>query len=457
MGRGANKKVIVLMISIIFFVTIINPTTIIGIKTVNDNKTNYYKASSPINNKSWTFIVYLDGDYEDLETNMIEVLNEMELVGSTSEVNVVVQADDNGIWGNQTKRFYIEQDNDLNTIISPVVFENTSEKNMADPQTLIDFVCWTVDNYPAENYCLTISDHGQGWMGICFDQTSNDKMNLEGLREAFSDIYSHLGGKKLDIVLFAACNMGMIEVFYTIKEYIDISIASEDQLTVNYISYKGILENITNMPMINNTEFAQKIIDTSYNTIDGKFYHRYFGLYMNKIEYVKDGVNELALALLDNMPAKDQLDGIYRYSACKDGDNNIVRPHDIYRFADIISILIGGNNIKEKAIELRNCIDPLVIRPYEGENHYVSERLNGISIYFPPDEMAYSSAYDDLNFAQNTLWDEFLKKYYSMNRERDDFYNLFQSRFPFIYKFLNRNFLLQNIFYELLLKIKNYN
>ena len=47
----------------------------------------------PINNTAeWTVMVYLDAD-NNLESAGIDDINEMEIVGSTSEVNIVVQVD----------------------------------------------------------------------------------------------------------------------------------------------------------------------------------------------------------------------------------------------------------------------------------------------------------------------------------------------------------------------------
>jgi hypothetical protein len=39
------------------------------------------------------------------------------------------------------------------------------EADMADGSTLVDFVTWTVQNYPADRYMLIMSDHGMGWPG----------------------------------------------------------------------------------------------------------------------------------------------------------------------------------------------------------------------------------------------------------------------------------------------------
>ena len=118
----------------------------------------------------WTVIVYSAADDEVLEETMWFDVNEMELVGSNSQLNIVVQIDryagafaGDGDW-TDTRRYLITQDNDLNTITSPVV-QNLGEVDTGDPQTLVDFVTWSIQNYPAKKYALVLSDHGGGWTG----------------------------------------------------------------------------------------------------------------------------------------------------------------------------------------------------------------------------------------------------------------------------------------------------
>ena len=59
---------------------------------------------------------------------------------------------------------YVTQDDDLDRLGSQVV-EDLGEVNMADGQTLVDFVKWAMENYPADKYALILSDHGMGWPG----------------------------------------------------------------------------------------------------------------------------------------------------------------------------------------------------------------------------------------------------------------------------------------------------
>jgi len=75
----------------------------------------------------WTVIVYSAADDELLEESMWFDINEMELVGSSAQVNIVVEIDryagafaGDGDW-TDTRRLFITQDQDLSTISSPVI------------------------------------------------------------------------------------------------------------------------------------------------------------------------------------------------------------------------------------------------------------------------------------------------------------------------------------------------
>ena len=100
-------------------------------------------------------MVYSAADDVVLEENMWFDVNEMELVGSTDQMNIVVQIDryDGAFTGDgdwmDTRRYLIAKDNDLSQITSPVI-QSLGEADTGDPQTLIDFVTWSVQNYPAQ-------------------------------------------------------------------------------------------------------------------------------------------------------------------------------------------------------------------------------------------------------------------------------------------------------------------
>ena len=92
--------------------------------------------------KTWNYLVYMDGD-NNLEQWGIFDLNEMEQVGSTSRLNVLVLFDrhpaydtSNGNWTG-TRLYLVTIDNNQNNINSTLL-QDYGELDMSNPNTLRD-------------------------------------------------------------------------------------------------------------------------------------------------------------------------------------------------------------------------------------------------------------------------------------------------------------------------------
>jgi len=119
-------------------------------------------AQSP--QADWTILIYLDGD-NNLERNAIDDFIEMAVVGSSAQVNVIVQFDRvagydarYGDWTG-TLRFRVTQGM---TPESDNALADIGELNMGDPQTLIDFVSWGKAAFPAQRTALVLCQFYQG-------------------------------------------------------------------------------------------------------------------------------------------------------------------------------------------------------------------------------------------------------------------------------------------------------
>jgi hypothetical protein len=119
----------------------------------------------------WTIMIFLNGD-NNLEPFGLQDFREMARVGSTAQVNIVVQFDRSGAWGTttpqweQTLRFRVEKH--MEPLPAQAV-EDIGEANMGDGRVLADFVSWARQRYPAHRHLLVIWNHGQGWR--VFDTT----------------------------------------------------------------------------------------------------------------------------------------------------------------------------------------------------------------------------------------------------------------------------------------------
>jgi len=169
-----------------------------------------------------------------LDCAAIQDIDEMELVGSSQDVNFVVQIDRAGVceeavdnWAG-TRRLLIAPDQTPQTINSEMLGE-LGQTNTGDPATLIDFVTWGAQNYPAEHYSLILWDHGGSWLGIGVDDSADgDALTLPDLKQALAEITQTTDIKQFDIIGFDACLMGSLEVYRTIAPFAIYSIASQN-------------------------------------------------------------------------------------------------------------------------------------------------------------------------------------------------------------------------------------
>src|SRR4051794_10768774 len=92
--------------------------------------------------KEWTFLVYLNG-HNNLDSFGALNINQMEQVGSSQDLNVLVQ------WASEsnsnTKRLLVKKDNDTHAVSSPTI-QDMGKVDMGDWRSLVDFVQWGVTN-----------------------------------------------------------------------------------------------------------------------------------------------------------------------------------------------------------------------------------------------------------------------------------------------------------------------
>ena len=371
----------------------------------------------------WTVLVYLNAD-NNLETCGINDLIEMASVGSDENVNIVVQFDraesyDSryGDW-TTTKRFYVAEGMDPTP---ENALSDLGEMDMGDPGTLADFGAWGVANYPAENYMLIVWDHGDGWYekakgdlfrAVCNDESSGNAIGVADgeLNSALSQIKDSLG-RKLDIIDFDCCLMGMAEVMYECKDYFDIMIGSEATVPCDGLPYDKWLGSLVNSNNGNMTpaglsiEIVQKYI-ASYSggsqgtdevTLSAVDLADTFSVLVEKVDI-------FAADLICNR-SEYQVE-IQAARATVQNFNNTAHV-DLYHFAELINNSTGGS-LQNSAQDLMISINDAVL-----ENGYygaVYENSHGIAIYYPADPAIYNASYHtlQLGFADSTLWDEYI-------------------------------------------------
>jgi len=245
-------------------------------------------------------MIYIAAD-NNLEGEALVDIDEMERAHPGGQIEVIVFIDRSGEdyeyvnvppyisqvshstpdWG-YAKIIRIMPDDNIG--IKSMELLDLGEVNTGDPETLTQFIKYTVNNYPANNYALIIWDHGGGPGGAAWDYSSNeDYLTLKEIRQGVEN-----AGVHLSIIGFDACLMATIDAAYEFRYLADYLIASEETEPGSGWPYDYWLTNLINNPMINPIDLSTNIVDE---------YIRY---------YYEENIEGVTLSVIDLSPLREQ-------------------------------------------------------------------------------------------------------------------------------------------------------
>ena len=387
--------------------------------------TTAVEADDPQEKAEWSVFIYMAAD-NNLEEAAIFDMNELEQVGSTEDVNIVVQLDrasgynsSNGDW-KDTRRYFITKDNDELNISSTRLDTDDplGELSMNDPAVLVDFLSWAVENYPAEHYVVDLWDHGLGTNG----GTLNDGtyMPLTGLEEAFEEMKSR--GLYFDIITFDACLMGGIENYYNTIDIAAIAVSSEKLVPFYGYPYHLILDKLVENPEMNASTLAEKFV---------KHYVWYYQ-HSSPISVTQSAINNTTLAsftktfaqwtemLMTYFPLyEDEIRAARNETEEYDHSERLYNYVDLYHFIDNVNGSIETEEFNMMTSSLLARFEETVIaeshwsnfNTHEGKDS--AENAHGFTIYFPnKSKDSYYNGYADIRFVRETNWKDFLDMFF---------------------------------------------
>jgi len=224
--------------------------------------------------KPWTVMVYIVGS--DLELRKLRVDDKGEKKGrwasqdllemlagtmqsNNDKVNLVISTGGSTRYGWNTVKRSVIHNGQLN------VLEDLGAKSMAESNTLTDFVLWSQDNFPAQNYALILWDHGDGTNGYGYDisEAGNGQlMSLSELHQAYQEIRAQISNP-LDIVVYDACLMASIEVAEVTATVANAMAGSAELEPGHGIDYAHLMSHIGASPPADGQAFG-KVVKTGY-------------------------------------------------------------------------------------------------------------------------------------------------------------------------------------------------
>jgi len=401
-----------------------------------------YKAKIQQSGKAkWTVMVYMAGD-NNLDGAALRDIEEMARVGSTKDVNVLVQLD--RLEDKKTRRFLITKGGGYERDC----LEIFGETNTGDPKVLEDFLTWSTERYPAERYCLILWNHGSGWWedarsraaalktsdtryrpsalrgslfrhktdtpantvhrSICYDDTSGgDALDNSELKNVLARACTVIG-KKIDILGMDACLMTMVEVAWQLRDSVEILVGSEIEEPNDGWPYAEILQFLTAKPKSKTHVVAKEVVKqyvVSYRD-QGETVTQSAINTAATVEIIQ-ALIPLAAELLSDLDKNQKLIQRAWERAPKFYDDNYL---DLYAFARKLRSKDRGQ-IRVKADALIAALKIGITKSIlcQGKLGKEVAGTKGISIYFPADYI--NPAYRRLDFAIDAQWAIFLERY----------------------------------------------
>lgn len=365
--------------------------------------------------KEWTVMVYMNGK-SDLEPNAVRDLNEMEMAGSSAGINIVAELgridghdSSNGDWRG-SRIYYVTRDDDPEKINSPAVAENRNA-DMGSWRHLAEFVEFARGKYPAEKYMLIIWNHGSGWQsygkpiegyknlskGVSYDDETGNHITAVELRRAFERT------GKIEVVAFDACLMADTAVFYEIRDYADVIVASEELEPTDGYDFTALMKRFAENPAANSEEMGKHIVDAFMSAYPGPenigraAHSAIRAAQIAPLAGLLDDFARLALASSDIETLK---------ALCREmpflGTYISV---DMHLFMAEAAKRVKDEKLAAKACQIMSFItDRAVILNREN----LLQDVKGIAVYIPYG--AYEKNFSQLSIAKDTAWDELMFK-----------------------------------------------
>jgi hypothetical protein len=366
----------------------------------------------------------------------------------------------------------------MNTLIlDSILFEDIDQNqgylgqtNAGDPNVLSEFVKWAEENYPSNHKALIIWGHGDGlsvaWdyplppvAGVS-DEEQRDSLTTAELGFAFSKARLN---RKIDIIGFNSCLMGMLEVYYELKESAHYCVSSEGLTPRTGWPYYKILTDLNAKSGMAPKELAAKICDdyvSDYKELSGRTekirrQRRRVGKEPNLATMIEAslasgrtkspdlgpevilesiGLDISACELEKSTAVVEAMRSLVQYlqGNLEFGEKNhnhqmlseILAAHsvcqsyfnadyvDLSDFCRTLSSFSGEPELRENCNRVERAIERMVFS--QGHFGKAAQNSNGVSIFFPWgdwDDPDVVRNYKDIKFLMETGWHVFLMEY----------------------------------------------
>jgi hypothetical protein len=405
---------------------------------------------------AWTFMVFMAGD-NNLSSAGDADLAEMRRIGSSDQVQVVVEFDNAGDAG--TRRIHVAMDG-----VGEAV-ETLGETDSGSPAVLSDFISWTAHHYPADRYALILWNHGGGWAptevdriarsvtspgyserelaersagslgrvlfrsslerifglagpterAICSDDGSGHSLDTLELGKVIARGAETIG-QPFDLLGMDACLMSNLEVAYQLRDDVRFIVASEENEPADGWPYDRVLGRLAADPGMATADFARHIVS---DYIDSYVERGYQGdvtqaaLDLSRIADLTAPVDALAGRLQAVMPAVYADVWQAQRRSARFSHNTL---WDLGQFCSELAERSADPELPDAARAVVEALDPGEGRPLIAEQHR-GQKVSGccgVTVYLVPPLTGLSRYYGELDFATDHWWLSMLEAYHAV-------------------------------------------
>nr|MDA8130964.1 clostripain-related cysteine peptidase [Elusimicrobiota bacterium] len=206
---------------------------------------------------------------------------------------------------------------------------------------------------------------------------------------------------KIDILSMDACLMQMMEVAYEARSGADYIVASEETEPGDGYTYNTWLDKLTASPSMEAAALSKVMVNSyadHYQSINqGATQSAVKTSELGSLAGMVDGWVSAVMASGDTAAARNartKAQAFY-YSSNK----------DLYHFVKLVDDASSDPAVKAKGGEILSFLSGSVITHNRAVGSKYANAF-GLAVYLPN---AYNSAYDGLQWAQDSKWDDFMK------------------------------------------------
>ena len=322
--------------------------------------------------KAWTVMVFMQAEFEQ-EPFAARHIREMKRVGSSRELNIVVQIRD---FIGYSRRLFINRGGaELHEMPDPLNVRRHG------PSVLRDFLHWATEQFPAERYMLVMCGHSYG---LRFGQTDGDAINVIELARVLQALKARRQGANLDILGFNSCTMSFVEAACELGDSADFMIAPQTVMPHAGWPYEAILGHLRRTPSIEPSELGVRVVRSFVRS----YKRRHVALTMldlRKAGRLESVVGSLTKALDVAIQRRDrvkQVQDAFLNTACYERVRPLI---DLRDLCGHLRVLVGDPRVRRAAASTIDALRPRrdgVVRAHASRGGSAKRlRLHGVGIY----------------------------------------------------------------------------